>query len=207
MAPSNKFWDKIAEKYSKQPVADEAAYQRKLQITREYLHPDMRLIEIGCGTGSTAIAQAPYVEHIHATDISPNMIAIAKRKAVEANIRNVTFETETIDGIAAVDQSVDAVMAHSLLHLLEDKEAAIAKIYRMLKPGGVFVSSTVCLRDTMWWFSLIAPIGKALGFMPLVKVFDKKDLEQSLEGAGFQIDYNWQPDKSISVFLVAKKPK
>jgi cyclopropane fatty-acyl-phospholipid synthase-like methyltransferase len=62
MVQSTKFWDRIAERYSKQPVADEAAYQKKLQVTREYFRPDMEVLEFGCGTGSTAIAHAPYVE-------------------------------------------------------------------------------------------------------------------------------------------------
>ena len=55
MATSARFWDRIAERYSKSPVADEAAYQKKLQVTREYFRPDMEVLEIGCGTGSTAI--------------------------------------------------------------------------------------------------------------------------------------------------------
>ncbi len=77
----------------------------------------------------------------------------------------------------------------------------------MLKPGGVFVTSTVCLGDTMKWFKAIASIGIFLGLMPLVKVFTTKELENSLIDAGFTIDYHWQPNKSIrkGVFIVAKK--
>lgn len=63
MDRSEKFWDKIATRYSKKPVADEAAYQKKLQITQEYFRPDMEVLEIGCGTGSTAITHAPHVKH------------------------------------------------------------------------------------------------------------------------------------------------
>jgi len=37
----------------------------------------------------------------------------------------------------------------SVLHLMEEKEGAIAKVYRLLKPGGVFATSTVCLGDSM----------------------------------------------------------
>ena len=64
MAQATQFWDKIAEKYSQQPIADEAAYQKKLAVTRDYFRPDMEVLEIGCGTGSTAILHAPYVKHI-----------------------------------------------------------------------------------------------------------------------------------------------
>ena len=64
MYQPSKFWDRHAERYAKSPVADEASYQKKLQVTREYLRPDMEILEFGCGTGSTAITHAPYVKHI-----------------------------------------------------------------------------------------------------------------------------------------------
>ena len=103
------------------------------------------------------------------------------------------------------DQTLDLVLGLSILHLLEDKEAAIAKVDHMLKPGGLFVTSTACLGDTMGWFKLIAPIGKFLGFFPLVKVFTVKELADSLTSAGFEIDHQWQPGKGKAVFIVARK--
>ncbi len=92
---SAKFWNKFAERYSKQPVADEADYQKKLQVTREYFQPDMEVLEFGCGTGSTAITHAPYVKHILAIDISSKMIEIAQGKADAENVENVTFKRST----------------------------------------------------------------------------------------------------------------
>lgn len=111
MAQSTKFWDKIADKYSKQPIADEAAYQKKLAVARDYFRPDMEVLEIGCDTGSTAILHAPYVKHIRAIDFSTNMIAIAQGKAEAENIHNVTFEQATIEDLAIPDQSLDACWA------------------------------------------------------------------------------------------------
>ncbi|MDH3337503.1 MAG: methyltransferase domain-containing protein, partial [Gammaproteobacteria bacterium] len=118
---------------------------------------------------------------------------------------NVTFEQSTIEEIGVANQSLDAVLGLSILHLLDDKEAAIAKVYKILKPGGVFVTSTACLGDKMKFFKFIAPIGKFFGLMPLVKVFSTQELQDSLTGAGFEIDYQWRPDKGQAVFIVAKK--
>jgi ubiquinone/menaquinone biosynthesis C-methylase UbiE len=205
MDRSTKFWDRIAKRYSKQPIADEAAYQKKLQVTREYLQPDMELLEFGCGTGSTAITHAPYVKHIHAIDISSNMIEIAQGKADAKNVKNVTFEHSTIDELNISDQTLDMVLGLSILHLLENKEEIIAKVHKMLKPGGIFITSTVCLGDTMKFFKVIAPIGIFFGLMPLVKVFTTNELKDCLTDAGFGIDYHWQPGKSDAVFIVAKK--
>jgi len=114
MHPPSRFWDKIAERYAKKPVADEAAYQKKLEVTRQYFRPDMEVLEFGCGTGSTAIAHAPYVKHVRATDISAKMIEIAQGKADAAGIGNVSFERTTIEDLEVPDASLDVVMGHSM---------------------------------------------------------------------------------------------
>ncbi len=206
MTTSTKFWDKIADKYSKQPIADEESYQKKLQVTHNYFKPDMEVLEFGYGTGSTALIHAPFVKHIRAIDISSAMIKIAQDKAKTQNIENVTFEQLTIEELEAEDCSYDAVLGLSILHLLEDKEQAIAKICKMLKPGGIFVTSTMCMGDFFKWFKLVAPIGKALGFFPLVRIFTAQHLVESLTDAGLAIDYQWQPSKDKAIFIVAKKP-
>jgi ubiquinone/menaquinone biosynthesis C-methylase UbiE len=205
MDRSIRFWDKIAERYSNQPIADEAAYQKKLQVTREYFRPDMEVLELGCGTGSTAIIHASYVKHIQAIDISSKMIEIAQGKAEAKNVENVTFVQSTIDEFSVDDQTLDAVLGLSILHLLENRDDVIAKVHKMLKPGGVFVTSTMCIGDTMKFFRVIAPVGKFFGLMPLVKVFTAKELEASLTDAGFEIDYHWRPGKGKAVFIVARR--
>jgi len=205
MGSSSRFWDRIANRYSRQPIADEAAYQKKLEITRSYFRSDMEVLEFGCGTGSTAISHSPSVRHIRAIDISSKMIEIAEEKAANAKIENITFEQSTIEMINVPDQSFDVVLGLSILHLLEDKEDAISKVHRMLKPGGVFVTSTSCIGDSMKFFKVIAPVGKFLGLMPLVRVFTTEELAASLTDAGFEIDHQWQPGKGKAVFIVAKK--
>jgi len=205
MDQSAKFWDRIAKRYSKKPIADEAAYQKKLEITREYVRPDMEVLEFGCGTGSTALLHAPYVKHILATDISSKMIEIAQGKADAQNVENVTFRCTAIDTFSLPDQTLDAVLGLNILHLVENKDAVIAKIHKMLKPGGVFVTSTACIADMMRIFRVVVPVGRFLRLIPMVKVFSTKELQDSLTDAGFKIDYQWQPGKNKAVFMIAKK--
>lgn len=205
MAQPSKFWDRIADRYARKPVPDEKVYQRKLETTREYFRPDMEVLELGCGTGSTAIAHAPYVKHIRAVDISARMLAIGADRAAAAGVTNVTFEQADVDDFAAPGDSFDVVLALSVLHLLEDKDAAMAKVRTMLKPGGVFVSSTACVGDTMKWFKLVGPVGHFLGLIPMVKVFTRQALLDSLTRTGFTIEHEWQPGKGKAVFVVARK--
>ena len=204
MHPDARFWDKIADKYSKRPIADEAAYERKLSISKDYFRADMDVLEFGCGTGGTALHHAPNVASIHAIDVSPRMIEIAKNKQASAKAENVNFEVGSIETLDVPDQSYDAILAMSVLHLLQDKEMVINKVYRLLRPGGVFISSTACIGDGLKIFKYIEPIGRALGLMPAVKVFNAKQLIETLEASGFQIEYQWQPGKLKATFIVAR---
>ena len=134
------------------------------------------------------------------------MIEIAQGKADAKNIENVTFERSTIGEFSVSDQTLDAVLGLSILHLLDNKEEVTAKVHKMLKLGGIFVTSTACIGDTMMRFLKVSvPIGKFFGLMPMVKVFTTKELEDSLTDTGFEINYQWQPGKGKAVFIVAKK--
>ena len=86
-----RFWDKAARKYAAGKIADQAGYERSLRRTRDFLSPDSDVLEIGCGTGSTALKQAPFARHITATDISPEMITIASEKIAKSGPVNVDF--------------------------------------------------------------------------------------------------------------------
>lgn len=206
MSREAKFWDKRAEKYSQRPVANQAAYEEKLKIMRAYLTPDSEVLEIGCGTGSTALALSPNAKHILATDISSEMIRIAWDKAGAAKIENVSFEVRAVDDHDIAEAQYDVIMAHNLLHLLADEEAVIEAAYRGLKPGGVFVTSTACVGDMTWVFKVIASVGYSLRLIPLVKVFTQAELVQNFVGAGFGIVQEWLPKNNAAVFIVARKP-
>lgn len=202
-----RFWDRIAERYARRPVADEAAYREKLRITRTYLTPAAELLEFGCGTGSTALAHAPFVRDVLAIDVSAKMIEIAQRKAAADGVANVTFRRATLDDPAVTDRRFDVVLGLGVLHLLRDRDAAIAQVYGLLKTGGVFVSNTACLGDRMAWFALVAPLGRALGVFPYVRVFGADALDRSLTSAGFEIAHRWRPPRGHAVFLVARRPR
>ena len=205
MKRSDTFWDRVAEKYSRSPVPDEALYQHKLAVTQRYLNDDSEVLEIGCGTGTTAVHHAPFAKNIRAIDLSKNMISIAREHAREAGVDNVQFEVARVDELQVDDESVDVVLALSILHLLDDREVAINDAYRMIKPGGVLVSSTACVGDYLKVIKFIAPIGRFLGVMPLLRIFTSADLRASMIKAGFELDYEYQPKKKDALFLVAKK--
>lgn len=207
MSKSDKFWDKVAEKYAKKPVPDEAIYQRKLSETQSFFSPDMHILEFGCGTGTTAIHHSPHVQHIDAVDISENMLEIGREKAREAKIENITFNQGTLLEFKADAASLDAVLGLNVIHLLPDRQAVLAEVARILKPGGVFVSSTGCLGNSyLRLIKLIVPLGKFLRLMPDVFILTEDELASEIESAGFAIESQWHHGiQDIDVFIVARK--
>jgi ubiquinone/menaquinone biosynthesis C-methylase UbiE len=208
MPAAHVFWDKMAERYAASPIADEAAYQTKLAETRRRLRPDMQLLEIACGTGSTALVHAPHVAHIHAVDFSRKMIDIARAKAAAAGITNVSFEHGAIETLDLAPESLDMVLGLSILHLLRDKEAVIASAFASLKPGGFFVTSTACIAESVPVLGLITPLTNRLGFgpIPYLDVMTSTQLEAAITDAGFHIDHRWRPYRKAAHFLIAVKP-
>ena len=209
MGTSTWFWNRIAERYARQPVADEAAYQTKLQRTRERLTPDMQVFEFGCGTGTTALIHAPHVARIDAIDVSANMLDIARRKAADAGIDNVHFSQASIESAALPDAHYDMVMAHSILHLLDDRAAALARIHRTLKPGGLFVSSTVCIGGSTTGRVNAAGVSFAglFGLLPTLHAITARTLLDELARAGFVIEHEWRPGgRENALFIIARKP-
>ena len=90
--PDAGFWNRISKRYAQKPVPDQKIYETKLAKTNGYLKPADRVLEIGCGTGATAIHHAPRVAHVLATDISAQMIEIARAKARAAEVHNIDFD-------------------------------------------------------------------------------------------------------------------
>ena len=74
-----RFWDRIARKYATDPIADLPGYEATLRRVQGLLTAEMDVLEIGCGTGSTALRLAPFTRRLLATDVSSEMIAIAAR--------------------------------------------------------------------------------------------------------------------------------
>ena len=203
------FWNDLAERYARQPLANPAAFERKIEITRSRMKPTDVVLDIGCGTGSLALRLASGAASIHGLDISSEMIRIARGKAETEGAANVSFHVGSLDSFELFEPaSLDGVCAYSLLHLVEELPAALGRIYRLLRPGGFFISSTVCLSESWLPYRPILEVMRWLGKAPRVRTLRKRELEDELRHAGF--DGLEQPDvgaQSSIAFIVAVKPR
>lgn len=140
------------------------------------------------------------------------MTEIAKTKAAECEINNIHFERATIFENNFTKDNFDVILALNLLHGLDNIQKVIEKIYVLLKPDGLFLSSTPCLAEKMsfgtrFQFSIFHIFSKT-GLIPFhVKKFKFSELKSCIIDGSFQlIDSEILFQNLSSYFIVAKKP-
>lgn len=206
MKRSDTFWDSAADKYARRPIGNEAAYAQTLDRTRAYLSTDQHVLEIGCGTGTTALKLCPGVGHLTGTDISGRMIEIAQEKAQNQAVNNVTFAKQTIDDIATGSDRYDVVLGFNILHLLDQPEDAIAALHKVIKPGGMFITKTPCLGERHGYLKPLIWVMQKLGKAPHVHFLNYARLENMIRTAGFEvIETGTYPASTGSRFIAAKR--
>lgn len=209
MTDTARFWDRSAKKYASAPIKDIPAYEYTLDRTRSYLMPTDRVLELGCGTGSTGLLLAGAVAQYHGTDISPEMIRIARDKAAAEAVDNITFTAATAQEGMVAAGPVDVVLALNLLHLLRDVEDLFDRIHAALPPGGHFISKTVCLAEPSigvrrFAFRAMIPLMRLVRLAPFVRSFRFDGLENSIEAAGFEV-IETSTGPAMSRYIVARK--
>ncbi len=210
-----RFWDRMARKYAADPIDDLAGYEHTLAQVGVRLRHHQSVLEIGCGTGTTALRLARSVRSYMACDISPEMITIAKEKLAREPVESLHFVVADAQmpppswdtGLNAV-QRFDVALAFNVLHLVPSLNATLQAIRRLLPAGAVFMSKTACIREMnplVPWVAL--PVMRAIGKAPDVLVFDALELQNALERNGFRVEVvqrHGTQGKDIRVFMVAR---
>ena len=208
MKKEERFWDFLAGDYDREP--DDPSKRKDLEAILKHLNPGDVVLDFACGTGTLSIELASRVKEIHAIDISSRMLAAASRKASERKVGNIRFLHTTIFDEALTNAAFDVVMAFNILHLLDDVQQVLRRINHLLKPGGVFISSTPCMGEKQplannILFSLFLLPSK-LGIIPPIRVFTVNELETLIKNERFQsIETNLFYDEAPSYFMIARK--
>ncbi len=187
-ASDARFWDRASRKYSKSKISDMEGYERTLERTRALLGSSDRVLELGCGTGTTALRLASGVQSYLATDISSEMIAIAKEKHAANPVPSLVFRTATAESLGPEDAGFNAVLAFNYIHLVRDVPGTLRRIHDVLAPEGVFISKTPCLGDMNPLIRrVLLPAMHAVGKAPHVAIFRAAELAELMAAAGFDI--------------------
>ena len=210
MADKARFWNRIARKYANDPIADLPGYERTLQRVQALLSKEHEVLEIGCGTGTTALRLAPGTRRLVATDVAEQMIAIAGERLANQALPQLHFRLADADAPVAEQGAYDAVLAFNMLHLVTDLPQALSSAINALKPGGLLISKTPCLSEMNPLIPKLAlPLMRAIGKAPPVLCFDALQLQAAMTAQGLQIlavERHGSRDKDWRVFIVARKP-
>ncbi|MDH4184564.1 MAG: arsenite methyltransferase [Nitrospinota bacterium] len=129
------------------------------------------VLDLGSGGGIDCFIAANKVGpkgKVIGVDMTPQMLALARRNAAEGGYTNVEFREGTIENLPVDDSSVDVIISNCVINLSADKEKVFRDMYRALKPGGKFVVSDITLLKPLPDFiktSLEAYIGCVAGAM------------------------------------------
>lgn len=136
-------------------------------LNRLALHPGERVVDIGCGTGAAtlAVAAAATPGRVTGLDLSEPMLALARRRAKEANTENVSFEQVDVQGQSFGDAEFDVAFSRFGVMFFSDPETAFENIARSLVAGGRL--GFVCFREPALNPFIVVPILAAGAFLDM----------------------------------------
>jgi len=143
------------------------------------------VLDLGSGGGIDVILSAKRVGEsglAFGLDMTDEMLALARKNAADAGVRNAIFLKGVIEEIPLPADSVDVVISNCVVNLSTDKAAVLTEIARVLKPGGRIGISDVVAEDHLTpeergqRGSYVGCIAGALA---------KGEYEAGLEAAGF----------------------
>jgi SAM-dependent methyltransferase len=201
------FWNRIARRYADSPMRSPENWEKTLALTAARLSSGDRVLELGCGTGSSALRLAGHVADYIGTDTAPAMIEIARERLAERPVPGLRFEMGHAGDGALPEGPFDAITAFNLLHLLPDLPSALAEARARLKPGGLLISKTPCLGGNRYAALWPVVMGlRLLGKAPRLRFVSPARLEAEIEAAGFEIlERGEYPARPPSRFVVARK--
>jgi SAM-dependent methyltransferase len=175
--PALSFWDR----YGRQTVA------------RIGLRPGDQVLDACCGTGASALPAADAVGaagRVLGLDVAEPALALARAKAQAQGLTNAEFRAVDVEHTGLPSESFDAVVCVFGVFFLPDMAAAVAEMWRLVRPGGV-------LAITVWGPGFLEPATTAFwtavgaerpdlvgGFHPWTRITDTAALSQLFQDGG-----------------------
>ncbi|HWI65795.1 MAG TPA: class I SAM-dependent methyltransferase [Symbiobacteriaceae bacterium] len=158
-----------------EPVLDAAAIQ-----------PEDRVIDVGCGTGFLLLGAARRASQVVGVDVTPAMLAEARRRADEAGLTNVTLREATAEALPFADLRFDVAVTRLTLHHFGNPVRVLGEIHRVLRPGGRLVLCDITAADDPAKADLHNRLER-LRDPSHVQHYPTATVLKMIEGAGFRV--------------------
>ncbi len=137
-------WAERAVSWREIPGARGAIWQAAtdLMIAALAIRPDMRALDVACGPGEPALSIAAAIApggYVTATDLTPEMLAVAEENARERGVSNITFRQADAEALPFPDGSFDTVTCRFGVMIFPDVQRALGEMRRVLTPEGRIV--------------------------------------------------------------------
>jgi len=144
MNKSENFFNRVSGMSKPEP---NRSASKVIELAKEYLDADKCALDFGCGSGVITNKLSTSVKKIDAIDISEGMISVAKKQAEDNSISNIKYSQISIFDERFEDNTFDVIFSFNVLHYIDDMSNHMNRINSLLKPKGIFVSSTACLNE------------------------------------------------------------
>jgi 2-polyprenyl-3-methyl-5-hydroxy-6-metoxy-1,4-benzoquinol methylase len=163
--------------------AGKLRWARRAKMLSDHLHPGMRVLELGCGSGYFTRELARSRANIVAIDVSPELLEIARSNC---SAPNVQYQIQNAHALSYPDSEFDSIVGSSVLHHLEF-EKALYDVYRVLKPEGtIYFTEPNMLNPQIAIQKNIPWVKRKLGDSPDETAFFRWPLQRLLEQTGYR---------------------
>lgn len=162
-------------------------------VERLALQPGASVLDVGCGTGASAIPAAEQVGptgKVIAVDLADRLLENARRKAATLKLENIEFRLGDMENVGYPDQYFDAVICVFAIFFVPDVAKQIRELWRMVRPNGQLAITTWGPRvwepgSTGWWLAVkqLRPDLDA-AFNPWDRIADPTSLRKLFTEAG-----------------------
>lgn len=204
---SEKFWNRLASGYDQHTLHTyRQTYIDTISKSQKYLNQDQIALDLGCGSGITTIELSKSVKEMFAIDTAEKMIDVAAAKIQGTNIKNIHFDVSDIFDACLKAGTFDVVMAYNILCYIKDMNSFLSRVFALLRPNGVFLSTTDCWGEKVNFITCTQSLLCKAGIVPFMENLEIHDMETSIQTNGFQILESCNLyDKLPNLFVAARK--
>lgn len=160
------------------------------------------VLDLGCGAGHVSFAVAPRVKSVIAYDLSARMLQVVRGEAERRNLKNIATQQGQAEQLPFANASFDWVCTRYSAHHWQDVGQAVKEVFRVLKPGGMFIVIDSCTSEN----PLIDTHMQAIELLrdgSHVRNYTLAEWSRTLEAEGFQIESykSWKIDLEFNPWV------